>query len=168
MCPQKNWFLSYKSYEGENVLLGNNKACKIVGIGSIKLKLADGTEKVLTDVRHIPELKWNLVSVGMLDSHGFCCKVEGGVLKVLKGSLVIIKGRLDNGLYILQAKVIIADASTRTSTDIQQSRAQIWQKRLAHISYEGLKELRKQGLLGKDQMTGVQFCEHCILAKQND
>lgn len=98
MCPHKNWFISYKSWDGVQVLLGNNKACNMIGIGSIKLKLLNGTERILQEVRHVPDLRRNLVSFGMFDSHGLCCKIEGGVLKVIKGSMLVFKGRLENGL----------------------------------------------------------------------
>lgn len=66
MCPHKNWFASYKSCDGAQVLLRNNKSCKVT-IGSIKLKLADGTERVLRDVRLVLELKRNIVSLRMLE-----------------------------------------------------------------------------------------------------
>lgn len=55
-------------YRG-SVLLGNNKSCK--GIGTVRLKLHDGLEKVMQQVRYILELKWNLISLGMLETHGY-------------------------------------------------------------------------------------------------
>lgn len=79
------------------MLLGNNKACKIDDIGSIKLRLTYGTERILQEVRHVPELKRNLVSLVMLDSYGFSCRIEGGILKVTKGSLLMMKAKLVNG-----------------------------------------------------------------------
>ena len=64
----------------------------------------DGTIRTLTDVRYIPKMKRNLISVSALDAKGY--KYSGGnsVLKVTKGSLVVMKGDLssNNGLYYLQ------------------------------------------------------------------
>lgn len=151
MCPHKEWFCSYKNIEGAQVLLGNNKACKVAGVGSIRLKLDNGNERVLGDVRHVPDLKKNLISLGMLDMHGFSCKAERGAMKVSKGSLVVMKRRLENGLYLLQAKAVIGDVSIVSKEVVSDSH--LWHRRLAHINEGGLKELSKQGLLGNDKIT---------------
>ena len=52
-----------------------------------------------------------------------------------------------------------------TTTKETNSHASLWHKRLGHISEEGLKELNKQKLLGKDIVESLQFCEHYILGK---
>ena len=66
MCPIKAWFEDFKEADGGYVLLGNNKHCKILGTGTVKIKHYDGIERVLEDVRYIPELKGTL-------SHLECC-----------------------------------------------------------------------------------------------
>ena len=47
--------------------MGNNNACIVVGIGTIKIKMHDEIIRELINVRHVPELKRNLVSLGILD-----------------------------------------------------------------------------------------------------
>ncbi|KAG6726906.1 hypothetical protein I3842_02G103200, partial [Carya illinoinensis] len=106
MCPIKEWFETFSELDGGQVILGNNKSCKIMGIGSVRLKMHDGTERVLREVRFIPELKRNLISLGMLDLSGHTFKSEAGVLRVTRGSLVIMKGVIKNGLYTLLGKTI--------------------------------------------------------------
>ena len=64
---------------------------------SIRLKLHDGTERLLQEVRHIADLKRNLTSLWTLDSKEYSYKGEGGVLKVIKGCLVYMKGQMENG-----------------------------------------------------------------------
>ncbi|WP_440588068.1 hypothetical protein, partial [Acinetobacter indicus] len=76
MTPNDGWFESYGKVSGGEVLLGNNKSCKVMGIGTVRLTTHDGFERILTDVRHIPDLRRNLISLGMLDQHGFCWKGE--------------------------------------------------------------------------------------------
>ena len=44
--------------------------CKVVGIGIVSLKKFDGVVKELTHVRFVPDLKRNLISIGMLDPIG--------------------------------------------------------------------------------------------------
>ncbi|GJS54946.1 retrovirus-related pol polyprotein from transposon TNT 1-94 [Tanacetum coccineum] len=55
---------------------------------TIQINMFDGTVRTLTDVRHVPELKKNLISLGTLDSIGCDYRGRGGVLKVSKGALV--------------------------------------------------------------------------------
>jgi hypothetical protein len=81
--------------------MGNNVAYKIVGIGTIRIRVHDGIVRTLTNVRHIPDLKKNLISLGTLDSLGYKYSGEGGVIRVSKGSLVIMEGNKVDGLYFL-------------------------------------------------------------------
>ena len=52
----------------------------------------DGVVRILCDVRYIPNLRKNLISLGTLDHNGFNFKSEGGVLKVSKVVMTVIKG----------------------------------------------------------------------------
>ena len=81
--------------------MGNNAFCKVIGIGSVRLKMSDGIIRELHNVRHIPELKRNLISLSMLDKAGCCIRLESSSLKVIKGSLILMKGVMQHGLYIL-------------------------------------------------------------------
>ena len=100
---------------GGNVTMGNNTICKVVGIGSIKVKMFDGMVRTLTDVRYVPGLKKNL-SLGTLDKIGCRITCEGGVMKVARGSLVVMKGKLNGSLYALQGSTILGSANVSTST----------------------------------------------------
>jgi hypothetical protein len=72
----------------------NDISCKVVGIGSIRIKMFDETVKILTDVRQVPELRKSLISLGVLDTGGYKSIVQGGVMKVYKGILLVMKRRL--------------------------------------------------------------------------
>lgn len=61
--PQEKWFHDLVEEEADCVLLGNNKACKIMGICNINMKMADGCQRLIISVRYIPNLKRNLLSV---------------------------------------------------------------------------------------------------------
>lgn len=164
MCPNKHWFYDYQLFDGGQVVMGNNATCTVVGIGSIKLKLNDGTEKILTKVRHVPDLKRNLISLGTLEEAGFSFKAESSMLKVMKGVRVVMKGNRKNGLYVLKGCAVTGISSSVSKTNV--SKSSLWHQRLGHISERGLQELEKQGLLCGDKVEGLEFCEHCIYGKQ--
>ncbi|XP_062094146.1 uncharacterized protein LOC133800209 [Humulus lupulus] len=85
MIPNKDWFESYTKIDDGQVLLGNNKPCTIVGIKTVRSKMHGGVERTLTEVRHSPKLKRNLISLGTLDHRNFSYKCVDGVLKFSKG-----------------------------------------------------------------------------------
>lgn len=57
MYPNKNWFENFIELEGGHIILENNKTCKILGIGTIRLKMLNGLEYLLQNTKYIPELK---------------------------------------------------------------------------------------------------------------
>ena len=63
ICPHKYWLYSYQTVNDGIIILGDNHSCKIVGVGSVKIKMFDGLIRTLTDVRHVPELKKKLISL---------------------------------------------------------------------------------------------------------
>jgi len=63
------------------------------------------------------------------------------MLKVLKGSLVVIKGVRRNDLYALEDVVVFGPVST--TEKIVLSKTKIWPIRLGHLSEKGLVELEK-------------------------
>ena len=92
MTPNRDWFDIYRSVNSSIVTMGNSAHCKITDIGNIRIKMFDGIVRTLCDVRHVPEVKKNLISLGTLDSNGYCYKSIGGVMKVTKGAMVVMKG----------------------------------------------------------------------------
>ena len=70
----------------------------------------DGVVRNLGDVKHVPNFKRNLISLSTLDAKGYKCTSEGGVLKISKGALVVMKGHQKTVmLYVLQSSNIIGD-----------------------------------------------------------
>ncbi|RDX58342.1 hypothetical protein CR513_62350, partial [Mucuna pruriens] len=51
MCPRKGYFESLNLKEGGVLLLGNNKSCKVQGMGSIRLKMFNDRESLLSSER---------------------------------------------------------------------------------------------------------------------
>ena len=70
MCPIREWFFEFQKLDEGVVYMGNDNTCKIAGIGSIKLRSHDGSTRILRDVRYVPKLKKNLISLGSLESKG--------------------------------------------------------------------------------------------------
>jgi len=165
MCPRKEYFETLTLKEGGVVRLGNSKACKVQGMGTVRLKMFDGREFLLKDVRFVPKLKRNLISISMFDSLGYCTRIEHEVCKISHGALITVKRSKMNGLYILDGYIVIGNASVASL--VPHNNSALWHLRLGHVSEIGLVEVAKQGLLGKDKLDKLEFCEHRILGKQD-
>nr|GEW54394.1 zinc finger, CCHC-type [Tanacetum cinerariifolium] len=86
--------------DGGSVQLGDNRECKIRGIDKVMVQLKDGSSFVLHNVRYIPELKRNLISLGTLEKEGYTVKLQSGKVNVINGSRVILSRiRRDNYVY---------------------------------------------------------------------
>ena len=50
-------------FRSGSVKMGDDSPCQIIGIGSVQIKMHDGIIITLTDVRHIPDMRKNLISI---------------------------------------------------------------------------------------------------------
>ncbi|KAH0715231.1 hypothetical protein KY284_008136 [Solanum tuberosum] len=53
MTFQRDWFSSYETSRG-TVLMGNNATCKIVNIGSVRVRYHDGIMRTIIEVSQVP------------------------------------------------------------------------------------------------------------------
>ena len=122
-------FSLYKSVQNRGVMhVGNDDPCEIVGIRSIQFKMHDGMVRTLENVRHIPKMTRNLISISTLDE-GFKYSAGGGVLKVSRGSLIHMAGDLNPiKLYILRGSVLHNSDVHSTVSDTDMT--DLWHKRL--------------------------------------
>ncbi|KAG8473315.1 hypothetical protein CXB51_035399 [Gossypium anomalum] len=100
----------------------------------------DGVVRILSDMRHVLELKRNLISLSILNSKGYRYTTESGVLKISK--VVAYSSLLDDDI------------------------TKIWHIRLGYMSENGMAELSKRGLLNGQGICKLKFCKHCIFGKQ--
>ena len=61
---------------------------------------------VLKDVRHVPEMRFSLISVGKLDDEVYHSHLGEGKWKFTKGSLVLARGKKNNTLYKTKARLV--------------------------------------------------------------
>lgn len=165
MCPNKDLFSTCKSIDNGIVLIGNNNICKVISKSTVQIKMHDGMVKVFTNVKHVSDLKRNLISLGTLEALGCNYTTEGGVLKVTRHTFVVMKACWSSSLYILQESTIIGFAILSTSFS-DSNIIELWHMHLGHMSKKSLSILSKQGLLCGQSTRKLDFCEHCVFRKQ--
>ena len=122
--------------------VGNDDPCHIVGVGSVQIKTHDGMTRTLTGVKHIPTMARNLISLSTLHCDGYKYAVKNRLLKVLKGSLIIMVGDMNYAkLYVLRGSTLPGIVAAVSHNDA--SKTNLWHKRLGHMSELGMAELIK-------------------------
>lgn len=168
MTSRREWFHKYESIPGGAVRMGNDHALKIVGIGTIKIKMFDGTVRTIQNVRHVKGLKKNLLSVGQIDSLGCRTHVENGIMKIVKGALVIMKAeKIAANLFMLEGETLLEANACIVSTNEGEESTMMWHNKLGHMSERGLKILSDRKLLPGLKSVNLPFCEHCVTSKQH-
>nr|GEW03181.1 retrovirus-related Pol polyprotein from transposon TNT 1-94 [Tanacetum cinerariifolium] len=163
VIPHRSWFTTYESFNGGNVYMRNHSICLVIGKGNIQVKMHDGVVRTITGVRHVPDLKRNLISLSTLEANKCKYSSEGGVMKIFKGALVLMKAIQSGGLYVLQGTVVYATTGIATSkASLDDSK--LWHCRLGHMGEKGMKNLAKKCLIKVS--CNLKFYEHCVFGKQ--
>ena len=132
VSPFRNLFSNYREVEHGFVSMANSENCNVVGIGDVCLRFSSGCVFTLKNVRHVPELHYNLLSCASLEDEGLEGKWGKGVMKIIKGCLVVFTAVKKNNLYVCHADPV--SASVNASANSVFDKSVIWHNRLGHMS----------------------------------
>ena len=90
----------------------------------------DGVIRDLTDVRYVPQMKKNIISVGAVESKDLKLTLENGILKIANGSMIVMKGARDRNLYYLKGSTVTS--ALTASVDSDDDTTKLWHMRLGH------------------------------------
>src|SRR4051812_13211167 len=117
--------------------MGDNNPREIVGIGEVQIDMHDGMIRTLKDVRHVPKMAKNLISLSTLAVEGYKYSASGGVFKVRKGSLIHMIGDMNSAkLYALRGSTI--NATDVAVTNDKSGNINLRNMRLGHMSKLGM------------------------------
>ena len=134
--------------------LANDYACKIMGVGDVKLKFQHGSTFILKNVRHGPKLTKSLINSGQLDDAGYTCVFGDNSWKVTKGSLVVARGSKSSTLYMLHVTTV----KDHVLCVGEQPSVSLWHRQLGHMSKFGTKTLSHLGYVH-----GLKFFRYVYL-----
>ncbi|GKV53109.1 hypothetical protein SLEP1_g59655, partial [Rubroshorea leprosula] len=117
----------------------------------------------LKNVRHVPDMRMNLLSAKALDEEGYTHYFGNGNWKLTKGSMVVAKGRACCSLYKTHMKM----CGGQLNTVEDEAFPNLWHNRLAHMSEKGLQLLAKQSLIPMAKGEYVNPCDVCLFGKQH-
>nr|GEV29833.1 retrovirus-related Pol polyprotein from transposon TNT 1-94 [Tanacetum cinerariifolium] len=155
MTFSRDLFTSFKEWN-RTVKLGDDAVLSIKGSGIVQIKMHDVIVRKF-DCWFVPGLKKKLISLGTLAKNGLKYHGDGKWVKVSKGAMVLMKGKLQHGIYFLQGNSVVGTAVVSQSSDKRDDRINLWHRRLGNMSEHGLSVLSKHGLLGGDVTRKIQF-----------
>lgn len=157
---------------GQEIFVANNTKLSVAGTGNSLVKLKPtGDEKEILDVKYVPNLSVNLLSVNSMVSKGYSVYFDADSCKILNNKGCHIKGEPIatatnvDGLYKLD--MLNQNEEQVNIAKIQNSQM-LWHKRLGHLNHYSM------GLLKNGLATGLtyneekipSYCESCIKGKQ--
>ena len=125
--------------------MGDDEACQMNGIGTICIKMFDGVVRDLTEVRYVPQMKKNIISVGVVESKRLKVTMENDILNITKGSMVEMKGAKNRNLHYLKGNTVIDVMAA--SIDLDEDATKMWHMRVGHAGEKSMQILAKQSLL---------------------
>ena len=143
--------------------MGNTSHSNIIRIGDVCIQTDVGCTMTLKDVRHILNLKLNLISGTSLDRARYESYFGNGRWKLTKGSLIIARGKACNTLYKTHVKLckgVLNAIEDRSSPNL-------WHKRLGHMTEKGLQLLAKKDIIHYSKGTSLDPCDYCLIGKQH-
>ncbi|KAH9667906.1 hypothetical protein KPL70_021226 [Citrus sinensis] len=170
-------FLNHrKLMESERAIYSGNKMpSRVEAVGTYRLALNSGFVLDLDKTFYIPSFSRNLVSVSRLLPFGFGFNFLGTIFHLLKDSVIVGDGILDDGMFKLHLNptfdfnlmTMHGNISVKRSALNEQS-SMLWHKRLGRISIERIKRLVNDGALEALDFTDFGTCVDCIKGKQTN
>ena len=79
LCPNRDWFSGFEKLDGCFTVMGDDHPCNVEGIDTVRIKMFNGIVQELKEVRYVPQLKRNLISVGVLKTLDLVVSIRNGV-----------------------------------------------------------------------------------------
>ena len=160
VCNNKKQYKTYdESSIEQQVLMGNHNKVKVLGKGTVEVKMSSGKMMILTNAFHVPDIKKNLVSANLLCKSGVKAIRESDKLILSKNEIFVGKGYATNDMY----KLSIINKEVFGCAYIVDS-SYLCHARLGHLNFKYLKFMSKHGMISYKH-DDEKKCEICIQAK---
>ena len=144
--------------------MGDYRSTSVISKGKVLLKLTFGKVLALSDVLHVPNIRWNLVSVSLLGKTGVMILFDSDKIVLTKNDAFVGKGYCNQGLFMLNVSDIINNNASSSSAYIVDS-YDIWHGRLGHVNFSYMKKMVELSLIPKLSLENHGKCESCVESK---
>ena len=92
---------------------------------------------------------------------GFTNSFDESKWKLIKGSLVVAKGKIQNTLYVMETEL----HKGKINAAQRDGSIELWHRRLGHISEKRFQTLARMQFLANLRGMPLKTCDHCLFGK---
>ncbi|CAL5340443.1 unnamed protein product [Camellia sinensis] len=166
MTGMKSLFKELDETQKLKVQLGNAKEMQVEGKGTVSIKTTHGNIKLLHNVQFVPDLGYNLLSVGQLMAAGYSISFDNDACVIRdkhSGHTLININMTQNKMFPLEVSSMENFVFAASGKDD----SKLWHLRYGHLNIKGLKLLKEKGMVfGLPKIGSIELCEGCIYGKQ--
>ena len=159
-------FVTYKPVSFKTVTVGNSQCLRVMGMGDVVVRInVDGTVRKckLTDVLHVPELGFSLLSVAKMEQKGLDVHFKKGRCNIMSYNKLFATGTRTKNLYVLDVAPEYVPSEVACVANLQ-----LWHERLAHVHPKSIVKMVNHGVVSGVTISDKQCadnCEGCIYGK---
>lgn len=146
MFIQRSWFIDLQTLEEEiPVRIGDGKFISATGKGDINVLAFDGrswNEKNLSNVLFVPQLKYNLFSVGTALDKGLKLQSDDKKCELKKDGKTILTRKRYGKLFRMNLKIVAKENMVEANAAVVMFRD--WHERLVHQNARYVKDFSKK------------------------
>ena len=105
--PKRDWFASFEKLDDGLVQMGDDSTCSMDEVGTILIKMFNELVRGLKDMIYVLRMKKNFILIEASEAQSLEFSDRDGVLKMLKGYMVVLKGIRRNNLYYSKVNTVI-------------------------------------------------------------
>ena len=163
VCADISMFSSYQVGGTGSLLMGNGSHARVLGVGTVNLKLTSGKIVQLKNVQHVPTIKKNLVSGSLLCRDGYKLVFESNKCVLSKFGTFVGKGYDSGGLFRFS---LSDDCNKVVNNVINVDESNVWHSRLCHVNFGCMSRLASLSLIPKFTSVKNSKCHVCVESKQ--
>jgi hypothetical protein len=132
----------------------NGSHTRVLGIGTVILKLTSGKTMLLKNVQHVPSIKKNLVSGSLLCRYGYKLVFESNKCILSKYETFVGKGYNSGDLFRLS----LHDVCNKSVNNVISNESYILHSRLCYINFGRVSWLENLNLIPKVDLVKGSKC----------
>ena len=146
------------------MFLGDSRSSPLIGKGKVLLKLTSENVLTLSDVLHVPNIRWNLVSVPLLGKSGVTIMFDSEKIVLTNNDAFVRKGYCNQDLFMLNVSRILNSKSSSSFVYIVIS-CDIWHGKLGHVNFSHIKKMVELSFIRRLSLENLRKCEACVKSK---
>nr|GEX64102.1 retrotransposon protein, putative, Ty1-copia subclass [Tanacetum cinerariifolium] len=120
MIPHQSWFITYESFNGGNMYMGNHSICHVIGMGNIQVKMHDGVIRTITEAS-LNDSKLCHYRLGYMGEKGMKNLAKKGLIKASRNLKFC-----EHCVFVKQKRVSFSPCIHRTRDALEYIHSNLW------------------------------------------